>query len=91
MSELNRKGPNNQGSGSGRGLGKCNPENKGKSNEEIEEGRASAPFHAQNPRGIRRGKGMRRRKFQQNGEACRYENQSDSFWSRLVNVFSKTK
>ncbi|MFO7868514.1 MAG: DUF5320 domain-containing protein [Bacteroidales bacterium] len=35
MSNLNRKGPLNEGPMTGRKLGRCNPDNKGKSDEEI--------------------------------------------------------
>ena len=35
MPNLNRKGPNGEGSMTGRKMGKCNPENKGKTDEEI--------------------------------------------------------
>lgn len=35
MPNLNRKGPNGEGAMTGRKLGKCNPENKGKTDEEI--------------------------------------------------------
>jgi hypothetical protein len=35
MPGLNRKGPNGQGFMTGRGMGKCNPINKGKTDEEI--------------------------------------------------------
>ncbi|MBP6231218.1 MAG: hypothetical protein KA397_06165 [Paludibacteraceae bacterium] len=38
MPNLDRKGPNSNGARSGRGLGKCNPENKGKTAEEILQG-----------------------------------------------------
>ncbi len=35
MPGLNRRGPNGEGSRTGRGLGRCNPQNKGKTDEEI--------------------------------------------------------
>ena len=35
MPNLNRRGPNGEGSRTGRGLGRCNPQNKGKTDEEI--------------------------------------------------------
>jgi hypothetical protein len=35
MPNLNRRGPNGEGPRTGRGLGRCNPENKGKTDEEI--------------------------------------------------------
>jgi len=35
MPNLNRKGPNGEGAMTGRKLGKCSPENKGKTDEEI--------------------------------------------------------
>jgi hypothetical protein len=35
MPNLNRKGPNGEGAMTGRKMGKCNPENKGKTDEEI--------------------------------------------------------
>lgn len=35
MPNLNRKGPNGEGAMTGRKAGKCSPENKGKTDEEI--------------------------------------------------------
>jgi hypothetical protein len=35
MPGLNRKGPLGEGPRTGRGLGRCNPQNKGKTEEEI--------------------------------------------------------
>ncbi len=35
MSGLNRKGPSNEGPMTGRKMGRCNPENKGKTSDEI--------------------------------------------------------
>lgn len=35
MSALNRKGPNEEGPMTGRRMGRCNPENKGKTEDEI--------------------------------------------------------
>ncbi len=35
MSGLNQTGPMGHGSKTGRGMGRCNPENKGKTNDEI--------------------------------------------------------
>lgn len=43
MPNLDRKGPNGEKAMSGRKLGKCNPENKGKTDEEILLARATAP------------------------------------------------
>jgi hypothetical protein len=42
MPGLNRKGPNGEGAMTGRKMGKCNPENKGKTDEEILQNRASS-------------------------------------------------
>ena len=35
MPSLNRRGPNGEGPRTGRGLGRCNPQNKGKTDDEI--------------------------------------------------------
>lgn len=43
MPNLNRKGPNGEGAMTGRKLGKCNPENKGKTDEEIMRDRVMMP------------------------------------------------
>jgi hypothetical protein len=39
MPGLNRKGPNGEGAMTGRRMGRCNPENKGKNVEEIAQNR----------------------------------------------------
>lgn len=43
MPNLNRKGPNGEGAMTGRKLGKCNPENKGKTDEKIMRDRVIMP------------------------------------------------
>jgi hypothetical protein len=48
MPGLNRRGPEGQGPRTGRGLGRCNSANKGKTDEEIEQARQdAAPFNQQ--------------------------------------------
>lgn len=42
MPELNRKGPNGNAAMSGRGMGLCNPENKGKTAEQVLQERQDA-------------------------------------------------
>jgi len=54
MPNLNRKGPNGEGAMTGRKLGKCNPENKGKTDEEILQERVTS---AQPRRGMDFGQG----------------------------------
>jgi hypothetical protein len=41
MPGLNRRGPNGEGAMTGRKLGHCNPENKGKTDDEISQNRAT--------------------------------------------------
>jgi hypothetical protein len=43
MANFNHKGPENQGSQTGRKLGKCNPDNKGLTEEEIINKNANQP------------------------------------------------
>lgn len=57
MPNLNRKGPDGNGSMTGRKLGHCNPENKGKTDEEILQSRESSNQPTQ---GMRRGQGLGR-------------------------------
>jgi len=42
MPNLNRKGPNGEGAMTGRKMGRCNPENKGKTDEEILQSKGSS-------------------------------------------------
>lgn len=42
MPGLNRKGPNGEGAMTGRRMGRCNPENRGKTVEEIAQNREMA-------------------------------------------------
>lgn len=42
MPGLNRKGPNGEGAMTGRRMGRCNPENRGKTVEEIAQNRENA-------------------------------------------------
>jgi len=55
MPNLNRKGPEGAGAMTGRKLGKCSPDNKGKTDEEILKERASSTTPVQ---GIGRGLGF---------------------------------
>ena len=41
MPGLNRRGPNGEGPMTGRRMGRCNPDNKGKTDDEILQNRAS--------------------------------------------------
>lgn len=43
MPGLNRKGPNGDGAMTGRKMGRCNPEYKGKTDDEIVQSRISSP------------------------------------------------
>lgn len=61
MPGLNRRGPNQEGPMTGRKLGKCNPENRGRSEEEILQNRMnteSSSFSAGRGRRLGRGNGM---------------------------------
>ena len=57
MPNLNKKGPDGNGPMTGRKLGHCNPENKGKTDEEILQLRESSNQPTQ---GMRRGQGLGR-------------------------------
>jgi hypothetical protein len=54
MPGLNRRGPNGEGAMTGRKMGRCNPDNKGKTDEEIIQ--SSSIAAVANP-GIGRGRG----------------------------------
>ncbi len=62
MPGLNRKGPQGKGPGTGRKMGRCNPDNKGKTDEEILQKRSSHQTGKNQAsgsgRGGRSGKGM---------------------------------
>jgi len=59
MPGLNRKGPNGEGTMTGRRLGRCNPDNKGKTEEEILQSRnSSTPTEQVEGRGQGRGHGF---------------------------------
>ncbi len=91
MSELNRKGPFNQGSRSGRGLGKCNPNNKGKSDEEIIANRDNELATPSNFQRRCRSNGMRRQNFRKECARGSLRGNNMSLWNRIVGAFSKTK
>ncbi len=58
MPGLNRKGPSGEGAMSGRKMGRCNPDNKGKTEDEILTTRKSILQSAEgNDRGLGRGSG----------------------------------
>ena len=63
MPQLNRRGPEGTGPMTGRGMGRCNPENKGKLDEEILQQRGGdTPTQAGSPeapigRGLGKGRG----------------------------------
>jgi hypothetical protein len=74
MSGLNRKGPEGEGPMTGRRMGHCNPENKGKTDQEILQNRMSSlqPGQGQGRgsglgqgrglgKGLKSGRGMRSR------------------------------
>jgi hypothetical protein len=58
MPNLNRKGPNGTGAMSGRGLGKCNVENKGKSDQEILSSRSATSLSQAANASMRQRNGM---------------------------------
>jgi len=63
MSGLNRKGPNGEGAMTGRRMGRCNPDNKGKTDDEILQNRTSSEQLGQGMgqgmgRGLGRGRGL---------------------------------
>jgi hypothetical protein len=60
MSNLNRKGPVNEGPMTGRKLGRCNPDNKGKTDDEIYEVQDNA--YQGRGQGLGRGLGVRGQK-----------------------------
>lgn len=61
MPGLNRKGPEGKGAMTGRQMGRCNPENKGKMNDEIVQSRMSSPFEKDEMEyGYGRGRGLGR-------------------------------
>jgi len=69
MPNLNRKGPNGEGAMTGKKKGKCNPENKGKTDENILQERI---LSSQPNRGVGSGPGLGRGKrlgqrFKKNG------------------------
>ena len=59
MPGLNRKGPQGEGPMTGRKMGRCNPDNKGKTDEEISQNRVSALEPGLGTgRGLGRGRGF---------------------------------
>lgn len=56
MPGLNRRGPNGDGAMTGRKMGRCNPDNKGKPDDEIIQNRISSPSGNQE-RGYGQGRG----------------------------------
>lgn len=69
MPGLNRKGPLGEGPRTGRGLGRCNPQNKGKTDEEILQSRMENNFNEEffYGRDQQQGYGMGRRRGRGNG------------------------
>ena len=68
MPGLNRRGPNNEGPMTGRRTGRCNPENKGKTSDEIMQDRI-ASFQSGAGKGFGpRGRGLGR--GQGRGRGC---------------------
>ncbi|MDD2437071.1 MAG: DUF5320 domain-containing protein [Massilibacteroides sp.] len=58
MPGLNRKGPNGDGAMTGRKMGRCNPDNKGKTDNEIIQNRMTFPSENQEMKyGQGRGRG----------------------------------
>jgi hypothetical protein len=57
MPGLNRKGPNGDGAMTGRRMGRCNPENKGKTDAEILQNRNNSDQSQEKQFGQRRGRG----------------------------------
>jgi len=69
MPNLNRKGPEGAGAMTGRKLGKCSPDNKGKTDEEILKERTSTTTPTQGKGrglGLGRGKGLGLGRFGRN-------------------------
>lgn len=66
MPGLNRRGPNGEGAMTGRRLGRCNPDNKGKTDDEINLLRASHPKQGlgqgSGQSGLGQGNGLGRRR-----------------------------
>ena len=58
MPGLDRKGPQGQGSRTGRGLGKCNPDNR-KSNEQLDADEFQGGMGRRSGPGMRRGPGKK--------------------------------
>ncbi len=79
MPRLNGKGPNGEGQGTGRQLGKCNPAQK-ESNEQESSQNSTPPMH--NGAGLRRGAGAGNRPGkgmgQGNGKGGRLRGNSQS-------------
>ncbi len=69
MPGLNRKGPLGEGPRTGRGLGRCNPQNKGKTEEEILQSRMENNSNEEffYGRDQQQGYGMGRRRGRGNG------------------------
>lgn len=60
MPGFNRRGPNEEGPMTGRRMGRCNPENKGKTDEELLQSHASDFQQQGNSSGLGFGRGMGR-------------------------------
>ena len=76
MPNLNRKGPDGNGPMTGRKLGHCNPESKGKTDEEILQMRESSNQQTQ---GMRRGQ----------GRGCGRQSQSQGLIERCKDFFGR--
>lgn len=74
MPGLNRRGPNGEGAMTGRRMGRCNPDNKGKTDDEILQSRNSTNQGQGNMfgRGLGRGKGSGFGKGLGKGQAMRF-------------------
>lgn len=72
MPGLNRKGPNGEGPMSGRKMGRCNPANKGKTEEEIMQTRNEIPSKNENGQGLGYGRANRQGLGRGMGRAHRF-------------------
>lgn len=74
MPGLNKRGPNSGGSMTGRKMGRCNPENKGKTDEEIIQNKeASFGFG----KGAGRGQGRGRKSGQGKGMGMKFKDKGN--------------
>jgi len=79
MPGLNRKGPNGEGAMTGRRMGRCNPENKGKTVDEIAQNRESTSNKGHGfgqGHGLRLGQGQGKGPGNGQGRAMRFRGEA---------------